>query len=79
MTIKEFAEKYDLPAGIVREASFDTRTRKINGPHRKIDYPEDELREATRATAERKLEHVKLLFVNYCGMLSKLTDGGDDQ
>ena len=79
MNIKEFAEKYGISYVLVREASFETPTRKRTGRRRMIDYPEDELMEATIANVERKLEFVKLKFADYVGILSKLNNGGENQ
>ena len=54
MKVSEFSEKYGLPSAIVREASFETKTRKSSYSCR--DIPEEELFNAVKACIEKRIE-----------------------
>ena len=60
MTLKEFAQKYDVPYHVVYEASY--KVPAISTMMRDRDFPEDELFDATSDLIEERINrHAKLM------------------
>ena len=60
MTIKEFAEKYDLPYSVAYEASYGVHA--VSTRIRDRDFPEDEMFKSTERLIAKRAERYKKLL-----------------
>ena len=70
LTIKAFAEKYQLPYQTVYNATYYVHSKARRGKNR--EYPEQELKEALHHILTEKLERVRSFENNVTDMIDRL-------
>lgn len=70
MTIKEFAEKYDIPYTTVYNASYLVKNQPMEWKNKQ--YVEQELKDAVRESLNRKMEKLKTKYIRAGQLMKKL-------